>query len=140
MRVAVFVSLWMALIASGCASLDPRSDYEMLGKKPGISAIVEETLVAAATDPEIGHYFTNANLVRLHEKLSEMICVEVDGPCSYTGFPMLATHAGRHIDAAAFNRLVELLIEAMKAHEVPRSAQNRVLRELAPMRSDVIYH
>lgn len=138
MRAVLIAALWM-LVASGCASLDTRSDYQLLGGKPGISAIVEDTLVAAATDPEIAHHFQNASLVRLHEKLTELICVKVDGPCTYTGFPMPAAHAGRHIDAAAFNRYVELLIDAMEAHDVPRPTQNRVLRELAPMRSEVIY-
>ena len=93
----------------------------------------------SARDPRIAHHFQDANLVRLHEKLTEQVCVEVGGPCTYTGFPMPQVHDGRDIDAADFNALVEHLIEAMEARGVPRPAQYRLIEKLARMHPDVTY-
>ena len=126
------------LLLAGCRGLPPGgSDFARFGGLEGISAIVEDTLVRSARDPRIAHHFENANLVRLHEKLTEQVCVEVGGPCAYTGFPMPQVHDGRDIDAADFNALVEHLIEAMEARGVPRPAQYRLIEKLARMHPDV---
>lgn len=127
-------------LLAGCRGLPPGgSDFARFGGLAGISAIVDDTLVRSASDPRIDHHFANANLVRLHEKLTEQVCVEVGGPCTYTGFPMPAVHDGRDITAADFNVLVEHLIEAMEAQDVPRPAQYRLIERLARMHGDVTY-
>ena len=133
------LALLVALLA-GCSGLPPGgSDFERFGGLVGISAVVEDTLVRSATDPRIAHHFTDANLVRLHEKLTEQVCVEVGGPCAYTGFPMPEVHDGRQITEADFNVLVEHLIEAMEARDVPRRAQFRLIARLARLHGDVTY-
>lgn len=135
-----YIAIVFAMMLAGCAGNPARhDDYAAFGGKDGISAIVEEVLVRSASDPRIAHHFANANLVHLHEKLTEQICVEVGGPCSYTGFPMAQAHDGRHINEADFNVLVEHLIDVMQAQGVPRTAQNRLLRRLAAMHADVVY-
>lgn len=138
MRAAAccLVLAWLA----GCSGLPAGgSDFERFGGEAGISAIVEDTLVRSAQDPRLARHFTDANLVRLHEKLSELVCVEVGGPCTYTGFPMTRVHDGRGITDADFNRLVEHLIDAMDARAVPRPAQFRLLARLAAMHPEVTY-
>ena len=128
--------LVFALLA-GCSGLPPGgSDFERFGGHDGIAAIVEDTLVRSAGDPRIARHFANANLVRLHEKLTEQVCVEVGGPCTYTGFPMPEVHDGRHITEADFNVLVEHLIEAMEACD---QAVLRPSRHVARLHGDVTY-
>lgn len=134
------LALGMLLLAAGCNGLPPGgNDFARFGGVEGISAIVEDTLVRSARDPRIARHFVDANLVRLHDKLTELVCVEVGGPCAYTGFPMPAVHDGRGIDAADFNVLVEHLIGAMEARGVPRPAQYRLIERLAAMHGDVTY-
>ena len=128
------------VLIAGCRGLPPGgNDFERFGGHAGIAAILEDTLVRSAGDPRIARHFANANLVRLHEKLSEQVCVQVGGPCAYTGFPMPEVHDGRGITAADFNVLVEHLIAAMEARGVPRPAQFRLIERLAAMHPDVTY-
>jgi hemoglobin len=48
------------------------------------------------------------------------------------------SHAGRGITTAQFNALVEDLISVMAARKVPFSAQNRLLKRLAPMHREIV--
>ncbi|GIX36699.1 MAG: group 1 truncated hemoglobin [Lysobacteraceae bacterium] len=134
----------LALALAGCALRSPAPPgddalYRALGGQQGIAAIVEELLVRAVEDPRIGRHFAKTDLVQLHERLSEQICFEAGGPCSYRGRSMEEAHAGMQLDEADFNRLVEHLVDAMEARKVPTRAQNRLLRRLAPMRAQVIH-
>lgn len=138
MRVPA-LAVVLALLA-GCSGLpDGEADFARFGGKAGIAAIVEDTLVRSAQDPRLARHFADANLVRLHDKLTELVCVEVGGPCTYTGFPMAQVHDGRGITDADFNRLVEHLVAAMEAQAVPRPAQFRLLARLAAMHPDVTH-
>ena len=112
--------------------------YQALGGEAGISRIVEDLLFRVADDQRIAHHFVDADILRLHAKLVEQICHESMGPCTYTGDSMRDSHAGLGITEADFNALVEHLIDAMDAENVPRAAQNRMLRRLAPMHSDIV--
>ena len=133
-------ALAILLVVAGCNGLPTGgNDFARFGGLPGISAIVEDTLVRSANDARIARHFADANLVRLHEKLTELVCVEVGGPCAYSGFPMPEVHDGRGIDAADFNVLVEHLIGAMEARDVPRPAQFRLIERLAAMHPDITY-
>lgn len=126
------------LLAGACASTEKRRLYDDLGGHAGIEAIAEDLLVRTADDPRIAAHFRNANIVRLHEKLVELICVEPGGPCTYTGASMLDSHAGRDIRDAQFNALVEHLIAAMEAQKVLRRAQFRLLDRLAAIHGDIV--
>jgi hemoglobin len=51
---------------------------------------------------------------------------------------MAESHAALAVTEAHFNALVEDLVDAMEARGIPRRAQNRLLRRLAPMHRDIV--
>lgn len=116
---------------------DPAT-YAQLGGAPGIEAIVDDLLLAILEDDRINLQFADADIIRLREKLIEQLCTESGGPCTYTGLTMHESHAGRGIDQAQFNALVENLIDVMTKRSVPVGAQNRLLKRLAPMYRDIV--
>lgn len=127
---------------AGCASNPPPRDdslYQALGAEAGLTAIVEELLFRLVEDPRIAHHFAETDIITLRDRLVEQFCVEAGGPCSYGGRTMAESHAGLNLTEADFNALVEDLVDAMEALQVPTTAQNRLLRRLAPMRSEVIH-
>ena len=127
------------LLLAACATAAPRpSLYQQFGERPGIEALVEELLVRVLEDPRINAGFAEVDLVNLSERLVEQICVEVGGPCTYTGRSMAESHAGLAITEAHFNALVEDLVDAMEARGIPRRAQNRLLSRMAPMHRDIV--
>jgi len=127
----------------GCAQqppAPPRDDslYDALGERKGINSIVEGMLLNIARDDRIVEHFKKIDIVRLRDKLVEQFCVEVGGPCVYTGDTMAESHKGQHLTPSDFNALVEDLIDSMDALKIPVPTQNRLIARLAPMRGDVI--
>ncbi|WP_421548663.1 group I truncated hemoglobin [Pseudomonas sp. QD4] len=137
MRLSV---LFLAVLLGACAQQPARDDslYRALGERPGITRIVEGTLLNIARDPRIVERFRKIDIQRLRNKLIEQFCVEAGGPCTYTGDSMAESHKGQNVSRSDFNALVEDLIAAMEAQGVPVPAQNRLLARLAPMRGEVI--
>ena len=134
-----FALVLVLLLASCAGAPQPRpSLYEQFGGRPGIEALVEELLVRILEDERINRGFADVDIINLNDRLVEQLCVEVGGPCTYTGRSMAESHAGLAIGEADFNALVEDLVDAMEARGIPRTAQNRLLRRLAAMHGDIV--
>ncbi len=127
-----------ALLLSACATVPQRPLYDDLGGEAGVNALVELLLVRISDDARIAQQFATVDIVHLNDKLVEQICHVADGPCGYTGKSMAEAHAQLAISHADFNALVEDLMWAMDQRGVTRSAQNRLLARLAPMRPDIV--
>lgn len=130
--------LVLALLLAACASTPRASLYEQFGGQAGVEALVEELLVRILEDERINAGFAETDLVNLNDRLVEQLCVELGGPCTYTGRDMAESHAGLGITEADFNALVEDLQDAMDARGIPFRAQNQLLRRLAPMHRDIV--
>ncbi|WP_374604519.1 group 1 truncated hemoglobin [Arenimonas sp.] len=131
--------LALAVLLAACAGNPPRAGlYEQFGGQAGVEALVEEFLVRLLEDERINAQFAETDLVNLNDRLVEQFCVELGGPCTYTGREMAESHAGLGITEADFNALVEGLVDAMDARGIPRAAQNRLLARLAPMHGDIV--
>ena len=113
--------------------------YQELGGKEGVEKIVDNFINEISFDQNIVKFFEGTDITRLREKLIEQFCHESGGPCEYTGDSMKDVHAGMKITKAEFNRVVELLQAAMDDAGTPQTAQNRLIRSLAPMRPDIIH-
>lgn len=136
------IGLLILLACNGCAHRPAEPDpqlYRDLGGAPGVEAIVEGLLFKLVDDPRIAHHFVDADIINLRDRLIEQICFESGGPCVYAGLDMQESHAGRSINEAEFNALVEDLLDVMEELGVPTAAQNRLLQRLAPMRVDIIH-
>ena len=138
--------LGIILIAglSGCAlnpsvaKRDGDDLYQALGGEAGITAVVDQFLWNLAEDERINAHFAETNIPRFRTKLIEQFCELSGGPGEYTGDTMKLSHGGMGIDHAAFNALVEALIEAMESQHIATGPQNRLLALLAPMHADII--
>jgi hemoglobin len=126
------------LLLVACATTPRTSLYDQFGGQAGVEALVEELLVRILEDERINAGFVETDLVNLNDRLVEQLCVELGGPCTYTGRSMAESHAGLGITEADFNALVEDLQDAMDARGIPFRAQNQLLRRLAPMHRDIV--
>ena len=132
-------ALLLAAALAGCAAAPARPGlYEQFGGQAGVEALVEEFLVRLLEDERINAQFAEVDLLNLNDRLVEQFCVELGGPCTYTGRSMAESHEGLAITEADFNALVEDLVDAMDARGIPRRAQNRLLARLAPMHPDIV--
>ena len=143
MKTVFFSAIAALFIATGAAQAQTASAgvdtlFDALGGKPGIARLVDDLVPRLAADPRIGPSFKETNLRELNKQLGDQFCVVAGGPCLYEGGSMKDAHAALRIDKADFNRLVELLQDAMDARAIPFADQNRLLARLAPMHRDVI--
>ncbi len=136
----LFIALATALLSAafGVAHADDTSLYQALGSKPGIASLMTDFVSRLNTDARIGRYFKDVKPSALAESLTEQICRVSGGPCDYEGAPMNKAHQDLEIDRAAFNRLVEVLQDAMQAKGIAFGNQNRLLALLAPMHRDIV--
>lgn len=132
-------ALLLAAALAGCAAAPARPGlYEQFGGQAGVEALVEEFLARLLEDERINAQFAEVDLLNLNDRLVEQFCVELGGPCTYTGRSMAESHEGLGITEADFNALVEALLDAMQARGIPRAAQNALLARLAPMHRDIV--
>lgn len=133
---AFFFALLMAVVLPAHAADD--SLYRAFGEKTGLSTLMTDFVSRLKADARIGRYFKDVKPANLAEQLTDQLCKVAGGPCVYEGATMAQSHRDLEIDRAAFNRLVEVLQEAMDARGIPFSTQNRMLALLAPMHRDII--
>ncbi|BES69012.1 group 1 truncated hemoglobin [Marinobacter nanhaiticus D15-8W] len=134
--------LLFLVMLSGCQSLPPQSSpslYDALGERKGIALIVKDLLYIVVEDERIAEKFRAVDIAGLHRNLTDQICALADGPCTYSGRGMSASHAGLGINETHFNALAEDLILAMEQNGVPVSAQNQLLARLVRLHDDIVF-
>ena len=137
------LALAAVLTLSPSAHAADKSLYDRLGKKPAITAVVDEFVGRVAADTRINHYFaqTAADPARLKSfkmKLVDQICQATGGPCKYTGKDMKSAHMGMGVTSADFTALVEDLSGALDKFKVGEKEKGELLGALAPMKSDIV--
>lgn len=126
------------ILLTSLASAKDLSTYEAFGEKPGLVKVVDDLMVYLLADQKLKPFFEKIDQASFKTKLVEQFCVELDGPCTYTGQNMKRAHKGQEINSGHFYALVEALQKSMNQNKIPQRAQNKLLAKLAPMHKDVI--
>lgn len=139
----ILLPLLIGLMLVGCSSSPSLSNsttlYQELNGQPGLERLVDAFIQEIAGDEQVFHYFAKSNVDRFREGFITHLCDVSDGPCEYRGDNMIDIHTGMKINEADFNRIVELLINAMEAEGIPYRTQNKLLARLAPLRPEIIH-
>jgi len=141
-RVMAAVLVLMALSTLSVAK-DKKTLYDNLGKKKGITAVVDDFVGRCAADSRINGFFKAtaadpARLAKFKMNLVDQICQASGGPCKYTGKSMKEAHAGMGVGTADFNALVEDLVAALDKFKVAEADKNALLGVLGPMKGDIV--
>lgn len=141
-RVMAAVLVLMAFSTLSVAK-DKKTLYDNLGKKKGITAVVDDFVGRCAADSRINGFFKAtaadpARLAKFKGNLVDQICQASGGPCKYTGKSMKEAHAGMGVSTADFNALVEDLVAALDKFKVAEADKNALLGVLGPMKSDIV--
>ncbi len=134
--MGLVVLIWFGLMAPPSRAGDRL--FDSLGGQPGIARIADDAVALYMTDPRLRSYFDNINPDWLKPRFANFICHVTDGPCTYRGRSMAASHRGLHVDEAAFDAVVEDLQAALRRERIPFWTQNRLLARLAPMERDIV--
>ena len=122
----------------GCVSSNNGTLYQQLNGKQGVEKLVESFINQIGHDERILAYFKQSNVAHFRQGFITHLCSVTDGPCEYKGDNMVDIHTGMNISKKDFNRVVELLINAMDEQQIPQTVQNKILSRLAPLRPEVV--
>lgn len=122
----------------GCVSSNNGTLYQQLNGKQGIEKLVESFINQIGHDERILAYFKQTNVAHFRQGFITHLCSVTDGPCEYKGDNMVDIHTGMNISKKDFNRVVELLINAMDEQQIPQTVQNKILSRLALLRPEII--
>lgn len=138
-----YLVLLLVLLLQGitaCATQPQRDDwlYQSLGGQVGIERLVNRFLHRVADDERIVHYFYGIDISRLEQKFAEYLAMVAGGPEPYLGEQPGFVHRGYHITEAAFNAVVEDLLDAMAELGIPLAARNELIARLAPLQPHIL--
>lgn len=108
--------------------------FAAFGGREGVTRITDDLVAFNVADPRISDIFKASDLVRLRRLLVEQFTYILGGGGHYTGRDMRAAHKDIGLQTADMGALVENLQRAMRKHDVPFAAQNKLLAKLAPMK------
>ncbi|MCQ8881180.1 group 1 truncated hemoglobin [Pseudoalteromonas shioyasakiensis] len=133
-----FFTFVFAVMLVGCASSNNGTLYQQLNGEQGIEKLVDSFINQIGRDEQILAYFKQTNVAHFRQGFITHLCSVTDGPCEYEGDNMVDIHTGMNIPEKDFNRVVELLINAMDEQHISQTVQNKILSRLAPLRPEVI--
>lgn len=117
----------------GNTPMEGTKTFEAFGGKEGLVKIMDDFMIGLIEDPRTKPFFDNNKQAFIKAMLVEQMCELMNGGCKYPGRDMKSSHANMKVNREAFNALVEQFQFAMDKHNVPFSAQNKLLAKLAPM-------
>ena len=121
----------------GNTPMEGTETFQAFGGKEGLVKIMDDFMIGLVADPRTKPFFDNDKQTFIKAMLVEQMCELMNGGCKYAGRDMKTSHANMKVNREAFNALVEQFQFAMDKHNVPFSAQNKLLAKLAPMYRDI---
>lgn len=135
---------------AGCQSQEKMAEkslYDRLGGAPAVTAVVDDFVARAASDPKVN--FTRRgtgyeweasaeNVAHLKMKLVEFVSMASGGPVKYTGRDMKSAHAGMKISAAEFDALAADLKASLDKFKVPDREERELLAAVEGTRKDIV--
>ncbi len=116
-----------------------KSLYSRLGRKAGITKVVNAFVARVAKDNRINGKFKHTNIPHLKKQLVAFFGHLTGGPEVYTGKDMQAAHRGMNITEAQWKAFMEDFTLTLKAEKVSPTAQAELLGQMEPMKSDIVH-
>ena len=112
--------------------------YDRLGKKDGITSVVNDFVSNVGADQRINKFFAKTDLDKLKLHLVNQICEASGGPCKYTGRSMKEAHQGMGVSGSDFNALVDDLVKSLNKFNVGKTEQDELLGVLGGMKGEIV--
>jgi|tagenome__1003787_1003787.scaffolds.fasta_scaffold19205583_2 hemoglobin len=112
--------------------------YDQLGGAEGVADAVDDFYARLLADPELGHHFDGAAMLRQIHHFRAFLAAALDGPRRYLGRDLRRAHGGAGITDAAFDRAVEHLVATLRHVGVPTPAIAELGSRLTPLRAHVV--
>jgi hemoglobin len=119
----------------------PKSLYERLGNKEGITKVVDAFIKNLVGNDVVKKRFAKLSkekVEKFRNNLIDQICKESGGDCEYAGKTMKDAHKGMKITEPEWNATVSALKAALDENKVGENEQNDLIAAIAPMKDDIV--
>ncbi len=119
----------------------PKSLFERLGNKEGITKVVDAFLKNALQNDTIKKRFSKLpkdRVEKFRNNFIDLICKESGGDCEYTGKNMKDAHKKMGITDAEWTATLLALKAALDENKVAEGEQNDLVSLLGPMKDDIV--
>ncbi len=137
----------ICLILTACQANAPQPLYQRLGGDVMISAIVEDWIGQAASDPRVNFtrkgtsmewIATPDNVEKLKVHLTEYIEAATGGSQEYQGRDMRSVHANMGITSSEFDAIEEDLAKSLAKYDVPARETSELMALVEGTRKDIV--
>jgi hemoglobin len=135
----VLAIIFTTILLSACVATPKQSLFDEIGGREPLERALGLAINRIYNDPQIGHYFDGVPKRHLRKELTDQFCELIGGPCEYTGKTMLESHKDLNIKDGEFFLLVEYIQKAMRDIGFTYEQENRILRRVAPLKSEIVY-
>lgn len=118
--------------------LEERSDYELVGGAPAITAVVDRFYELVLADDRLRGFFDGVEMVRLKRHQVALVSQVMGGPVVYAGRDLRAAHAGMGISHEDFAAVAAHLVAALTDAGVESAIIDRVLAAIAGTEPDIV--
>jgi hemoglobin len=141
------VGIQIFALAGGCQSNKPVPLYQRVGGDEMISAIVEDFVQRAVSDPRVNFTRkgtsaewkpTPENVDKLKTHLVQFFEAGSGGPQEYEGRDMKSVHADMQITTAEFNAIEADLGKSLAKYDVPAKETSEMLALVESTRKDIV--
>ncbi|MBI4909993.1 MAG: group 1 truncated hemoglobin [Acidobacteria bacterium] len=139
----------LLLLSSGwAAGQEPGKErnetlFLRLGGMRAIQLVVDDFTFRVLDDERVSGYFARAmdtpqRRADYKTKLVAFVCQAAGGPCKYTGKDLIAAHAGRGINDAAFKAVMESLDATLDSFHVPEREKQQLRALMTQVKAQVV--
>jgi hemoglobin len=117
--------------------------YERLGKRTGITSLVDDIVEAHMNNPVVAPRFQPyrdqaENLKLVKEHTVEFFCAGSGGLEQYTGREMLAAHKGMNISEEEFIAVLDDILLVLEQHGIDEESRKDVLAIAYSLKNNII--
>ncbi|HEY0822961.1 MAG TPA: group 1 truncated hemoglobin [Ramlibacter sp.] len=113
--------------------------YDRLGRREGITRIVNDLVDAHLANPLVGpRYRAVQDMDRVRRMAVEFFCAGAGGPEPYTGRDMLATHQGMNISEQEYMAVMDDVLGALERHDVDPGTRGEVTAILYSLKGQIL--
>lgn len=115
-----------------------QSLYGRLGGHDAIRAVVDEFYDRLLADPQLGHFFEDADLEYLRRTQTDFLCEAAGGPEIYEGPGVREAHLDVDLEPGDIERAVELLYASLEEYDVTGEDADAVVGAIAAYQDDLL--
>lgn len=117
--------------AEATATTGEKPLFERLGGTPAITAVVDDFVGRAATNPKVNFLrdgkYAKIDVAQLKVRLVQFISMATGGPSKYEGRDMKTAHAGMKIKSSEFDALAGDLSASLDKFKVPAKEKGELM-------------